>query len=143
MPECATQDGESAVRGCRKAREAFVAIMARQIYSTDWRTEGGGQTTAVATTRRALDPNKLTITHAGNGHINMPPLRSWSYRSRPYSGLGKIIRDEWKDVLQRPVAYRMPSLVVVADAAAARAGAGAGTNKPSELHASVCPFLET
>ena len=52
-----------------------------------------------------------------------------------------MIRDEWKDVLQRPVASRIPSLVVVADAAAARAGAG--TNKPSELHASVRPFLET
>ena len=43
--------------------------------------------------------------------------------------------------LQRPVASRMPSLVVVADAAAARAGAG--TNKPTESHASVRPFLET
>ena len=52
-----------------------------------------------------------------------------------------MIRDEWKDVLQRPVASRIPSLVVVADAAVARAGAG--KNKPSELHASVRPFLET
>ena len=34
----------------------------------------------------------------------------------------------------------MPSLVVVADAAAAQR-AGAGTNKPTELHASVRPSV--